>query len=214
MLAFLRTTAKLLLMVLLIYILLVTAQTISIPNVEAQPVVFLSSQTARTGVEISIRGTGFLPTDISCTLSSPSSSALVTSAVCITQDGSVSGGFIVGNVMPGEYVFQASGNLGDFAQTILDVSGGAQIGLSPATSAPGMDVSVRGSGFQPTDTTCSISSPSTPDPILLGSAACVIQSGTDMAVGGFIIGNVSPGEYVIQLTGNSGDSAQALLDVA
>ena len=115
--------------------------------------------------------------------------------------------------MPGDYIVQASGNLGDFAQALLEVSGGAQIGLSPATGPPGVDVSVQGSGFLPTDTTCSISSPSSPNPILPGTGACIIQSGTGMAIGSFIIGNVLPGEYVIQLTGNQGDSAQTLLGI-
>ena len=106
---------------------------------------------------------------------------------------------------------QASGNMGDSAQTILEVSGGAQLLLSPATGGPGLDVVVQGSGFLPTDTTCTIGSPSSPNPILPGSGACVIQSGR--AVGSFLIGNVPPGEYVIRLTGNQGDSAQALIDV-
>ena len=196
---------------LLVYIVLLTAQSLLVPNIGAQPVVSLSSRTARAGFDISITGTGFLPTDTSCTFSSPSSAALVTSSACVAQEGSLSGSFIVGDVTPGDYVVQASGNGGDFAQTLLEVSGGAQIGLSPATGAPGVDVSVQGSGFLPTDTTCSISSPSSPNPILGGSGACVIQGGK--AMGGFIVGNVPPGNYVVQLTGNQGDSAQALLDV-
>jgi hypothetical protein len=48
---------------------------------------------------------------------------------------------------------------------------------------------------------------------LPGTGACIIQSGTGMAIGSFIIGNVLPGEYVIQLTGNQGDSAQTLLGI-
>lgn len=210
---FLRASDKFVLPLLLVCILLLIAQTIPMPNVGAQPVLSLSSGTARVGVDISISGTGFLPTDTSCAFSSPSSAILVTSSACATQGGSLYGSFIVGNVMPGDYIVQASGNLGDFAQALLEVSGGAQIGLSPATGPPGVDVSVQGSGFLPTDTTCSISSPSSPNPILPGTGACIIQSGTGMAIGSFIIGNVLPGEYVIQLTGNQGDSAQTLLGI-
>jgi hypothetical protein len=121
------------------------------------------------------------------------------------------GGFVVGNVMLGAYVIEATGNQGDIAQALLQVTGGAQVGLTPATGQPGVDVSVRGVGFLPTDTTCSISSPSSPNVVLTGTAACVIQSG--MAYGGFIVGNVLPGEYVVQLTGNQGDSAQAILTI-
>jgi hypothetical protein len=41
----------------------------------------------------------------------------------------------------------------------------------------------------------------------------VIPVGTGVAYGGFIIGNVLPGSYVIQVTGNQGDSAQTILTV-
>ena len=34
-----------------------------------------------------------------------------------------------------------------------------------------------------------------------------------MPNGGFMLGNVLPGEYVIQVTGNEGDFAQAVLAV-
>ena len=183
------------------------------PNIQAQPVVALSTGTARVGLDISIRGTGFLPTDTSCEFSSPSSTAVVTSSACVTQGGSLWGSFIVGNVVSGAYVIQASGNQGDSAQVILYVSGGAQVELSPAAGAPGVDVSIQGSGFLPTDTTCTISSPSSPNPILPGSGACVIQGGSTIAVGSFMIGNVLPGAYVVQVTGSQGDSAQALLEV-
>jgi len=180
-------------------------------DVQGQPVIALSSGNVNVGLEVSITGSGFLPTDTSCTFSSPSSPGLVASEACVTSTGSLSGSFMVGNVMPAAYVVQASGNEGDFAQALLQVVGGAQVGLSPATGQPGLDVSFQGRGFLPTDTTCTISSPSSPDPVLIGTAACIIESGT--ALGSFLIGNVLPGEYVIQITGNQGDSAQALLDV-
>jgi hypothetical protein len=135
------------------------------------------------------------------------------SSACVTQVGMLSGGFTVGNVLPGAYVVEALGNEGDFAQAVLQVSGGAQIGLNPGTGAPGVDVSFQGSGFLPTDTTCTISSPSSPNPILPGSAACVIQMGSGAPMGSFLIGAVLPGEYVVQVNGNQGDSAQAVVTV-
>ena len=183
------------------------------PSIQAQPVLALSPGSARAGFDISVRGSGFLPTDTGCVFSSPSSSAVVIASACVTRGGTLSGGFIVGNVGPGDYVVQASGNMGDSAQALLDVSGGAQLQLSPASGAPGLDVSILGSGFLPTDNTCTISSPSSPNPVLPGSAACVIRSGTGIAMGGFIIGNVLPGDYVVQVTGSQGDSVQAVLDV-
>ena len=74
-------------------------------------------------------------------------------------------------------------------------------------------VSVHVTGLLPTDTTCTISSPSSPNVVLPGSAACAIQAGTGVANGGFIVGNVLPGSYVIQVTGNQGDFAQTVLAV-
>ena len=74
-------------------------------------------------------------------------------------------------------------------------------------------VSIHVTGLLPTDTTCTISSPSSPSVIAPGSAACAIQVGTGVANGGFIIGVALPGSYVIQVTGNQGDFAQTLLSV-
>ena|SRR5208337_4015395 len=78
-------------------------------------------------------------------------------------------------------------------------------------SGSGSSISFIGQGFLPVDTTCSVSSPSSSGVIL--SSACVIQAGTGMPNGGFMLGNVLPGEYVIQVTGNEGDFAQAVLAV-
>jgi len=206
-----RLTVRFVLASILLCALVVSYAGILVPEGSAQPVLMLSSGSAQVGLEISVSGTGFLPTDASCVFSSPSSGALVSSSACIAQGGHLSGSFIVGSVPIGAYVIQASGNMGDSAQTILEVSGGAELLLSPATGGPGVDVVVQGSGFLPTDTTCTIGSPSSPNPILPGSGACVIQSGR--AIGSFLIGNVPPGEDVIRLTGNQGDSAQALVDV-
>ena len=121
---------------------------------------------------------------------------------------------MLGNVLPGEYVIQVTGNEGDFGQAILGVNGALQQSLSHAAGySPGTGISIHASGMLPTDLTCQISSPSSPSVILPGTAACVIQSGTGVATGGFIIGNVLPGEYVIQVTGNQGDFVQTVLSV-
>jgi hypothetical protein len=124
----------------------------------------------------------------------------------------LTGGFIVGNVLPGAYVIEATGDQGDFAQALLNVDGAPRVGLSPATGQPGTQIEILASGFMPTDNTCMISSPSS-SVILTGTAACVIRSGSGAPMGGFTIGNASPGQYVIEVTGSSGDSAQAILDV-
>jgi hypothetical protein len=182
--------------------------------VQSEPVISLRGGSGRN---VSFAGAGFLPTDTTCNVSSPSSSGVILSSACVVQVGTGEpyGGFTIGNVLPGSYVIQVTGNYGDFAQAIIQVGGGSpQSGRSHVVGLrAGSRVSVEATGLLPTDTTCQLSSPSSPNVILPGTAACVIQVGTGVAYGGFIIGNVLPGSYVIQVTGNQGDSAQTILTV-
>jgi len=175
-------------------------------------VIRLSAGSGNVGLQIGINGSGFLPTDTSCTFSSPSNPSVILSQACVAAGGSLSGGITVGNVLPGAYVIQATGDQGDFAQALLQVDGGAQVGLSPATGQPGTHVLVTASGFLPTDTRCTISSPSH-NVILAGTVACAIQVGSGTPYGSFTVGNILPGQYIIQVTGNQGDTAQALLNI-
>ena len=199
---------------LLIYALIIFAANATFTTVQSEPVISLSSG---SGHNVSFAGAGFLPTDTTCSVSSPSSNAVIISSACVVQVGTGApyGGFTIGNVLPGSYVIQVTGNDGDFAQAIVQVGGGSsQFGRSNAAGLQaGSRVSFRATGLLPTDTTCQLSSPSSPNVILPGTAACVIQVGTGVAYGGFIIGNVLPGSYVIQVTGNQGDFAQTILTV-
>ena len=45
------------------------------------------------------------------------------------------------------------------------------------------------------------------------NGACSITGGTGVASGSFTVGNVNPGTYVIQVQGNTGDTAQASFTV-
>jgi len=199
-------------MVLVICALIIFAANASLILVQSEPVVSLSG----SDHDVSFTGSGFLPTDTTCSVSSPSSSSLIFSSACVVQMGTGApyGGFIVGNVLPGSYVIQVTGNSGDFAQAIVQVDeGGPQTGIGQVAGyQPGSRVSIEATGLLPSDTTCQLSSPSS-NLILPGTAACVIQAGTGVAQGGFIVGNVLPGSYVIQVTGNQGDFAQTLLTV-
>ncbi len=194
---------------------LLFAANAAVINVESEPVISLSQATGSAGLSISFSGAGFLPTDTTCSLSSPSSNSVIMSSACVIQAGTglPTGGFTLGNVLPGQYLIEVIGNQGDFAQAIVEVNGGSQFSLSPATGSPGTRVSIHGAGLLPTDTTCTLSSPSSPNVILPGTAACVIQAGTGVPTGGFIIGNVPPGQYVIQVTGDQGDYVQIVLAV-
>jgi hypothetical protein len=184
-------------------------------TVKSEPVVSLNKGTGSVGASLSFTGAGFLPTDTTCSLSNPSSNNLIASSSCVIQMGTglTHGGFTVGNVLPGQYLLQVTGNQGDFAQTILEENGGSQLSPSHVDSRPGAGVSIHATGMLPTDSTCQLSSPSSPNVILPGTAACVIQLGSGVAYGGFTVGNVLPGQYVIQITGNQGDTAQTIIAV-
>ena len=160
-----------------------------------------------------------LPTDTSCVVSSPGSSAVLTgSGACrVVQVGKglVNGSFLVGNTLPGQYVIQVTGNQGDFAQAVLIVASGPSLKLSPGTGREDDSINVTGTGFLPTDTSCTLISGSSNafNPILAGSGAVAITVATGNVTGSFVIGNAPPGEYVIQVNCNQGDSAQAVLTV-
>ncbi|HUO41759.1 MAG TPA: hypothetical protein VMU35_02200 [Methylomirabilota bacterium] len=182
-------------------------------NVTLGPKLSLSPGTGAIGTHVLVNGTGFLPTDNTCTISGPGS-AIVLAAGCSIQagTGTPGGSFTVGNVVPGQYVIQVTGNGGDFAQAVFNVTMGAVIVLTPSIGPPGADIHFLGSGFLPTDTSCVVSSPGS-DAVLLGSGACAIQAGKGIVNGSFLVGNALPGQYVIQVTGNGGDFAQAVLTV-
>src|SRR5208282_2506965 len=184
-------------------------------NVTLGPRVTLSPASAHVGIHILVNGTGFLPTDTSCSITGIGGVVLAGTVACSRQLGTtiIQGSFTVGNVLPGQYLITATGNGGDFGTAILNVTLGATITLSPATGQPGIHVAVNGTGFLPTDTSCTVSSPGSPA-VLPGSQACVLyQVGNGNIASSFTIGNVLPGQYIIQVTGNQGDFAQALLNV-
>src|SRR5208282_2540724 len=165
-------------------------------------------------------------------VSSPGSPAVLPgSQACVLYqvgNGNVASSFTIGNLLPGQYIIQITGNQGDFAQALLNVTGGPRIALFEGGFPPGLPgshVTVSGHGFLPTDQSCSISSPVPSggyNPILPGSAGCVIAVGTGVVNGSFLIGVVPPGQYVAEITGctgnngcapSVGDFAQAILNV-
>jgi hypothetical protein len=199
---------------LLICALVIYVANVALITVQSEPVISLGGN---SGHNISFTSAGFLPTNTTCYVSSPSSNGIILSSAYIVQMGTGApyGVFTIGNVSPDEYVIQVTRNYEDFPQAIAQVNGGVpQFSTSyvPSLQA-GSRVSVHVTGLLPTDTTCQLSSPSSPNVILPGTAACVIQAGTGVAYGDFTIGNVLPGSYVIQVTGNQGDFAQTVLAV-
>ncbi len=118
----------------------------------------------------------------------------------------------MGNVSPGDYVIEVtactgnngcSPSAGDFAQQVFTVTGGPLITLSPTSGVPGTDISVSGTGFQLSDQACSITSP---NPNVVINSGCSVTSGTEGIHGSFVVGNVPAGQYVIEVTGCSGNN--------
>ena len=194
-----------------------------------------------SGSVVHVEGSAFLTTDTSCTIGVSSGNGNFIAGgtqACSTftaQSGifkgatNVTASFTVGNVQPGEYVIQISGNQGDFAQAIFEVNGGRFIQVStgppngfasvgqPAKGQVGSHVSVEGTNFLTTDTSCTIGvSSGNGNFISGGTSACAvftISTGATNVTASFRIGNVQPGQYLIQVSGNQGDFAQALVNV-
>jgi len=191
----------------------------------------LNPTSGPVGTEVSFtttEGTSLPTNDTSCSVSSQPAGAVTTSA-CVVSNGSASGTFIVGQVSPGDYVIEVTactGNVGcapsagDFAQQTFTVTGGPTITLNPTSGGLGADISVSGTGFKLSDQACSITSPSSPN--VVQNAGCAVTSGTEDVHGSFIVGSVSAGQYVIEVTGcqgntpcapSQGDFAQEVLTV-
>ncbi|MGP8129075.1 MAG: hypothetical protein ACLP9D_14875, partial [Candidatus Bathyarchaeia archaeon] len=134
-----------------------------------------STQTATVSGTITTE-TGTIET--SCSIYSPTNNLIITQAACTinggTNNGNFTGSFIVGNVLPGQYVIEVTscvGNdgcapsVGDFVQSIFTVTAGPSIRVYPVVCGAtgtsggceaGAHVFVNGTGFLPTDTTCAL----------------------------------------------------------
>src|SRR5208282_4511171 len=169
-----------------------------------------------TGSHVSVEGSNFVSTDTTCTIGvgGGTSGAFIAAgsgcALFTAGNGfqNVTASFTVGNVPPGQYVVQISGNQGDFAQALFNVTSGPILTISPGSGRLGTDVIINGTNFLLTDTRCTLSSPTG---AIITGGACTIVNG--VAAGSFIVGNVLPGQYVIQMSGNQGDSGTIIFRV-
>lgn len=167
-----------------------------------------------------------------CSVSSTPSSAILNGACSLTSGpGSTvtfNGTFTVGIDIPGDYLIVVSGLAsvggstvsGAVAQQVLVVDTGPVLQLMPSKGSVGTSVQFNATWLQPSDTSCTVSSPSG-GAILTGAACSTFpvqnitiggafggaHSGffTQNATGSFIVGNVASGQYVIQVRGSSGD---------
>jgi hypothetical protein len=171
----------------------------------------LTPASGQIGTIVNATGSGFSFSDVTCTITSPSLSSLVVNPACRINGGTGTprGNFTVGNVAPGSYVIRVTGNTGDFAEATFHVTSGPSITLTPNFGQIGAFINMAGTGFLPSDKTCTITG--TGSSVL--NPACSIVQGSGAPKGNFTIGNVAPGSYLITVTGNGGDSAQAVLTV-
>ena len=182
----------------------------------------LSPSRGPVGIDVEITGqatTNVTNLDESCTIFSPSNPAIITAAACVVNgDGSTSGNFTgsftVGNVPLGEYVIEVTacaGNngcvpsKGNWVQTIFVLQGSPTIWTPFSVyGVPGNTLQVYGSGFSLNDNSCSLSG----EPV--GSViSCRISGGSLTAL--FAVAYVPSGYYELTATGNTGDSANAVV---
>src|SRR5208282_4999240 len=136
------------------------------------PAVTLSPASGQVGSTDSLSGSGFSPSDTSCSLS-------------------------VATVLAGSYSVTVTGNpSGDSASASFTVNGVVlpSVTFNPTSAAGGTTVVVSGSDFSSTDTSCSSSGS------VIASQTCSISSG--VLTGVFTVAAVVAGSYSVTVTGN------------
>src|SRR5208282_3892969 len=177
------------------------------------PTITLNPTSGSAGSTVQVSGSGFSLSDTVCSLTGGGALA---SEACSVSGGAITASFIVANAASGSYLIQVAGNpVGDFAQAVFVIPTTIRVTLTPSAASPssGFRITISGTGFSPTDSTCSISSP------VAVNVDCLIQSGTIVDVApddpsAFTVGDVPPGQYLLKVSGNPvGDSAQVVFNV-
>jgi hypothetical protein len=189
-----------------------TQFTVTSPNITLVP------NKGGVGTYVSVIGRGFSFSDVTCSLSSSTSSSFPVSTACSIHtypNGTRQpvANFNVGSVTAGTYILRLTGSAGDYAEATFNVTTGPVITLSPKKGIPGTFVTVTGSGFVGSDTSCTISG--TP----VTSSACTMTPGTGAIGAGqasFVVLTEPPGLYLITVVGTAGgvsDTATAVFNV-
>jgi hypothetical protein len=186
-------------------IILVSAEAVS--NVQATPSVNFDPSNGIPGTLVTVTLSGYDSSDTSCTISG---GAVYNPTSCSLSGGSGTLTFTVKQyTASGSYIITVTGNpQGDSAQTSFQVNG-LSISLNPTSGPVGTEVSftISSENVPTNDTSCSVSGP-TGNFVTL--SACVVNNGEGS--GTFIVGNVPPGDYVVEVTactGNTGCSPSA-----
>jgi hypothetical protein len=158
----------------------------------------LSPTSTHLGALVQVQGSGFSTADTSC---SYSSGFFTLSPTCSISSGTLTGSFVPANAAPASYTITVTGYpVGDSASTIL-VLLGPTIVLNPTSALPGTTISVSGSGFYVTDSTCSLTGTA------LADQSCSVSGGA--LLGSFTVANTAVGSYSITVATNGADSGLA-----
>ncbi len=180
--------------------------TASSTSIILPPTVTLSPASGQIGSVASFSGSGFSPSDTSCSLSG----TIVASQTCSISGGVLTGSFTVATVLAGSYSVTVTGSpAGDSASASFTVNGVVlpSVAFNPTSSASGSTVDVSGSDFSSTDTSCSLSG------TVIASQTCSVSGGT--LTGAFTVAAIVSGSYSVTVTGNpSGDSATGSFTVS
>jgi len=160
--------------------------------------------------QVQVWGSGFSPSDTTCSLSGSPGSPVVAST-CTISGGILTGHFDVDNVPAGVYTIIGMGNPGgDFSSSTFTVLPPSLV-LNPSSGLGGVTVSVSGFGFYTTDTTCTITSNGA---LIVAPTPCTLTGGTIGLGFSFTVAAVPTGTYAVTVTGNpNGDLATATFTV-
>ena len=179
----------------------------------ATPSISLNPNSGSAGSTIQVTGSSFSTSDSSCSISGTP----IASQTCAVSGGALTGTFTVANVATGSYSILVTGSPGgdsvSVSFTVTAPSSSGFLDLNPNNGQAGIDVSIMGqvaSGVTNLDQSCSLSSP-TNGAIITGAACAVNGGGSTIGnfTGSFIVGNVSPGQYVIEVTACAGNNGCA-----
>ncbi|MGA8903774.1 MAG: hypothetical protein WB661_02060, partial [Candidatus Bathyarchaeia archaeon] len=167
----------------------------------SKPTIFLngfSSTSAAAGTTVTITtpgtpiGLGFQPNFDAgtCTISSLPSN-IITTPVCFIDSGGrlVSTSFVVGTAGSGGYTIKVTGLHGDFGTAVFILTTTAPltvnpvIGSPPLGSLPGTTVTITGSGFSLSDTSCIVTQDpnGTNNPYFISGFTCTVSAGNLLA---------------------------------
>jgi hypothetical protein len=179
-----------------------TQTTPSSTTAAGRPSIAFNPTSAPSGSTVHVTGSGFSMSDTGCMISGSS----VSSSSCVISGGNVKGSFVVGNLGVGSYVVAVIGGpAGDSATASFQlIHPIPSLTINPNSAEVGANVTVSGSGFAPSDLTCTITGSG--GSIL--SPSCLISAGA--VTGSFVVANVAAAVYTITVTGNqASDSASA-----